>query len=189
MIYLYIDGPILEPNLIVRAHYPVVVNPILRSPAQHLVWDLKSSLNTAAFSSPNGVVSLESLRPQPATSPRLPKIYIVSNAFSWALRVSALQKSAGVSVGDILDFMTDFFSMPLGVGDLEEASLSHRAAMEGAYKTRTSQSPGPTSLCVHDWLLERTLFDGFAHDPVYTNSDIRGMAGEVYLRLSLKECQ
>ncbi|KAF9042570.1 hypothetical protein BDZ89DRAFT_1059784 [Hymenopellis radicata] len=181
-------GPILEPKLIVRAHHSVMVNPVLLSPAQHLVWDMKSSLNTAACSSPNGVVSLESIRPQPATSPRLPQICIVSNSFSWALRVSAFERSVGVSVGDVLNFMADFFSMPLGDGDLREATPSHRAAMEAAHKERTSRSSGPSSLCVHDWLLGRTLFGGFVHDPAYTSPDILGRAGEVYLRLTLKEC-
>ncbi len=175
--------------MIVRARYSVMVNPVLLSPAQHLAWDMKSSLDTAECSSPNGVLSLESIRPQPATSPRLPQIYIVSNSFSWALRVSALERSAGVTVGDVLSFMARFISLPLGDGDLQEATPSHRAAMVAAYKERTSRSPEPSSLYVHDWLLGRSSFGGFVHDPAYTSSDILGRAGEVYLRLTLKECQ
>ncbi|KAF8869366.1 hypothetical protein CPB85DRAFT_1358759 [Mucidula mucida] len=182
-------APVFDSSFIAHVHYSVIVNPVLLSPAQYVVWDLRSSLDTAAISSPNGVASLESIRSQPATSPRLTRICIVSDSFSWALRVSALKKSTGITVGDVLDFLADFFSTPLGSGDLKEATPSHRAAMDAVYKERISRSFGPSSLCVHDWMLGRSSFGGFVHDPSYTSSDILGRAGEVYLRLTLKECQ
>ncbi len=90
-------------------------------------------------------------------------------------------------MGDVLGFIARFFSLPLREGDLRDATPSHSAAVEATHKERISRSPVPAHMCMHDWLLGRALFDGFAHDPAYTSSDILGMEGEVYLRLSLKE--
>ncbi len=99
----------------------------------------------------------------------------------------AQEYAAGVTVGDVLNYMARFLSKPLLDGDLRDATPSHRAAMEAFYEERMSRSPDPSSMCIHDWLLGRSVFDGFAHDPNYTSPDILGIVGEVYLRLSVKE--
>ncbi|KAF8919158.1 hypothetical protein CPB85DRAFT_881737 [Mucidula mucida] len=157
-------GPILEPTLIVSTRYRDMLRP-------------------------TGLVSIESLRSQPVTSPRLSKICVISHSFPWALRISAQERSTGVTVGEVLDFLAQFFAMPLRDGDLQDATPSHHAAMVAAHTKRTAQSPNPPSMCLHDWLLGRSLFDGFAHDPAYTSPDILGRVGEVYLRLFFKECR
>ncbi len=164
-----------------------MVNPALDVASHHLVWDLKSSLQNAKCFSTRGEVALTSIFGQPATSPRLSDLCIVSQSFSWALRVSAEEPSVGITVGDILNFLAQFFSMPLDDRNLQEATSSHRTAMLAAQSERISHSSGPPSIYVYDWLLNTTVFDGFAHDPNYTRTDFLGRRGEVYIVLSLKE--
>ncbi|KAF9010987.1 hypothetical protein BDZ89DRAFT_1077970 [Hymenopellis radicata] len=180
-------GPVFEPTIIVRARNSVKVNPVLDVASHHLVWDMKSSFEKAKCFSARGEIALDSILGQPATSPRLSDLCIVSQSFSWALRVSAEEQSIGITVGDILHFLDEFFSVPLGDRDLREATSSHRAAMIAAHSERISRSSGPSRICVYDWLLGKTTFDGIAHDPNHTRADFLGRRGEVYIVLSLKD--
>ncbi|KAF8900008.1 hypothetical protein CPB85DRAFT_1326707 [Mucidula mucida] len=178
-------GPVFEPTFIAHVHYSVFVNPVLKSPANRLVWDMKSSLDTVTCTSPHGMVSLDSIHPQPATSPRLTEICVVSHAFSWAIRVSARDRSVGVTVEDVLTVLSRFFALPLGDRDIREAPPSHRAAVLASHQERISRSIGPSATCIYDWLLDRSIFGGLAHDPSHSRTDYLGRQGEVYFMLSL----
>ncbi|KAF9029887.1 hypothetical protein BDZ89DRAFT_1064985 [Hymenopellis radicata] len=184
-------GPVLEPTVIVRAHTSVKVHPVFLSTSKscRLIWDMKLPLETATYLESNRAIGLESIRLQPATSPRLSELCVVSHSFSWAIRVYALEKPMGVTVGDVLHVMSRFFVMPLGDRHLREASPSHRAAVEACHAERVSRSLGPSVICVSDWFLEKSTFDSLVHDPTHTRSDVLGIAGEVYLMLSSKQSQ
>ncbi len=149
------------------------------------MWDMKSPLDTVTCTNTHGVVTLESIRPQSATSPRLTEICVVSHAFPWAIRVSARDRSAGVTVGDVLYVVSRFLALPLGDRDIREAPPSHRAAVLASHQERISRSIGPSATCVYDWLLDMSMFGGLVHDPDHSRTDYLGRRGEVYLMLSL----
>ncbi len=177
--------------MIVRAHTSVKVNPVFlsTSPSGRLVWDMKLPLESATYLESNRAIGLEAIRLQPATSPRLPELCVVSRSFSWAIRVYARERLVGVTVGDIMHVMSRFLALPLGERYLREASPAHRAAVEAYYAERVSRSLGPSVMCVSDWFLEESTFDHLVHDPTHTRSDVLGIAGEVYLMLFSRQSQ
>ncbi len=105
----------------------------------------------------------------PATFPRVLKLHLASRCHPWEFVVRAKDKSAGVTVGDMLTVLFRYLSVGLNEIDLQSTSIEHRQAIISAHEARvqTLQPEEEFDITALDWMVGRTHFAGFVHDIEY----------------------
>ncbi|KAF9027833.1 hypothetical protein BDZ89DRAFT_1066559 [Hymenopellis radicata] len=162
-------GPMLPPRLAMTLG-PITVNPLIAFPfsaQRRFHWDVRYSYEDAKYVTPNREIpiSLPNARLQPATAPKVPRLFIISESFTWDIMVNARQPSAGVTVHDVLHTVCRFLHTALIDQTMCDASQSHRTAVRNVNRIRLSQSIGPSGICIFDLLLGTTKFGGLIHKP------------------------
>ena len=130
-------------------------------------------------------MKLPNARFQPATSPKVPRLFLLSDLFPWFITVSAHQASTGVTIHDVLHQLTTFLHMVLAERDIRETTPEHRTAVMETNQSRLSKLIGPPGIRIFDWLVGKTKFGGLIHNPGHV-AENSFYSGEAYFTLILE---
>lgn len=108
-------------------------------------------------------------REAPATFPRVTEVRLVSEAFPWTVTVKASRPDSGVTCGDVIDKLEDFFRVQTSKKEIEKLSQKERDRLTQRYYVNRGTSadvPGGRlgqGVRRVDWLLDNTAYGGVVH--------------------------
>ena len=176
-IFLFQDGPVLEPILVKIVDAPVRVNPLisLRSDdgpeLPHLKWDMLFETSTAVRSDEPPHMSWVNGRDQPATFPRLTSLRLISTMTPWMIVVKAKDLDRGVTCGEVIQAIGGDMMRLSTKQDFACLSQRDQAELGSAYKRNRSAMPGVPGghlgqgMRRLDFLRNRSMFGGIEANP------------------------
>ncbi|KAJ7084818.1 hypothetical protein B0H15DRAFT_382226 [Mycena belliarum] len=164
-------GPVLEPFLVraVRAH--VRLNPLIHPLAEtggqpYLKWNMLFPSNQCQRSDDPVHISWAKGRKEPLTFPRVTFVRLVSDAFPWAISITAHNRDIGVTCGDLIDQVSRDMYQLTGQAEYEALGNAKKRTVADAYRHNRSRANGvpggqlnPGMLRL-DWLGLDTMFGG-----------------------------
>ncbi|EIW61920.1 uncharacterized protein TRAVEDRAFT_35348 [Trametes versicolor FP-101664 SS1] len=126
---------------------PVQIHPVFActlGTGGPLSWDLTQDVNTVLVRTPTGLRTVsDHLAMEPATTPRVASIIIVSEHLPWQITVNPNPDAAWaapyVTVGDVLYALYRALRMGVTAAELHLCDLNHRERVHATYHARYSQ--------------------------------------------------
>ncbi|PBK88516.1 hypothetical protein ARMGADRAFT_997191 [Armillaria gallica] len=181
-------GPVLEPRLIAGLKILPVLNPMFSAPSSssdYLVWNMMFDPSTARRVR-NGVEEeFDSFRYEPASSPRMTILNVISPSFPWVLDLRSSDLNVGVTVGDVLSELFLYLQVGLKTVELNRISPQDRASIMEANRMRKELVPEESfGLQLLDWLLGKTQFAGLLQDSRYVEERSMPLLPDLYVVLT-----
>ncbi|KAK0195987.1 hypothetical protein F5146DRAFT_1133426 [Armillaria mellea] len=164
-------GPVLEPCSIASLKILPVLNPVLLAPSpdsDHIVWNMISHPSTAKRVRDGVEEPFDSFRYEPASSPRLTTLNVISPSFPWIIDLRPRDSNVGVTVGDVLSELFFYLQVALRSVELDRTSPEYRASIVETSVARKELVPEESfGLQLIDWTLGKTQFLRLEWDEKY----------------------
>jgi hypothetical protein len=195
---MVVDGPVLTPFLAALVKPEMQVNPILKARSMDdsgalLEWDmLWPSSNHLRLDGSSEQCSWARCRDEPATFPRLTSLCVVSRAFPSRIYIKAGDASVGVTCGDMIDGLDDYFHTV--AGDIfDNATNQEKNDVMNSYNLNRSLSLSSPrehlgkDVCLVDWLGKDTVFGGISWNGMRATKERYGLPIVFELRCSTRQ--
>jgi hypothetical protein len=191
-----IDGPVLEPFLLKTLKADWRINPVLEPPPDdgkkpHLQWNMLWHSGSCRCTRDDRHVAWTRGRKEPATQPRVSSLRIISEHFPWPITVTAADKDAGVTCGEVIDGIDERLHRQINKADFKALDPARqRKVSEYYYRNRepgNAAVPGgylESGMTTVDWLCDRTIFGGIRKDDRF----VRKWFGDVLPGVLVLDC-
>ncbi|KAK0241117.1 hypothetical protein EDD85DRAFT_389875 [Armillaria nabsnona] len=178
-------GPVLEPRIISSLKILPVLNPVLLAPSpdsDHIVWNMICHPSTAKLLRDGVEEPFDSFRYEPASSPRLTTLNVISPSFPWIIDLRPRDSNVGVTIGDVLSELFFYLQVALKPVELDRTSPEYRASIVETSVARKELVPEESfGLQLIDWTLGKTQFLRLERDDKYMTERLMPTSPDLYV--------
>lgn len=182
---IILDGPVLTPFLAALVKPKMQINPILKAGSADdsgtlLKWDMLWPFSDHLHFDDSLEHSWARCRNEPATFPRLTSLCVVSRTFPWRIYIKASDVNIGVTCGDTIDGLDDYFHTV--AGDIFDNALTQeKNDVMASYHLNRSLTPNSPrehlgkDVRLVDWLGKDTVFGGISWNGTLVTQERYGL--------------
>jgi hypothetical protein len=189
-------GLVLTPFLVAVVRPDLQVNPLLKAgpndETNYLKWNMLWPSSYCSRSDDPPHKSWSRGRGEPATFPRLTSLRIVSKTFPWMIDIKSADESIGVTCGDLIDSLDDYFHGMVKKEEFDGAPRQKKKDMTAAYHLNRSTAHGVPGgrlgegIRRLDWLGKDTVFGGIDRNDTLVMEQYGGLPATFELKCEMR---